>query len=237
MLQNYVFHIEDELRSNAYPGRGIILGRTPDNKKDVVAYFIMGRSENSRNRIFVEEDGGLRTEAFDPAKLKDPSLVIYWPVRKFGTATIVTNGDQTDTVYEFLAAEKTFEEALRMRTFEPDPPILTPRISGLVHKDGSYRLSILKSANGNADSTQRFFYEYPQPVAGEGHFIHTYLGDGDPVPSFEGEPENVSIVGDIDSFTRLVWENLNEANKVSLFVRFIDLVSGSEETRVVNKNQ
>ena len=197
----------------------------------------MGRSENSRNRIFVEEDGGLRTEAFDPAKLKDPSLVIYWPVRKFGTATIVTNGDQTDTVYEFLAAEKTFEEALRMRTFEPDPPILTPRISGLVHKDGSYRLSILKSANGNADSTQRFFYEYPQPVAGEGHFIHTYLGDGDPVPSFEGEPENVSIVGDIDSFTRLVWENLNEANKVSLFVRFIDLVSGSEETRVVNKNQ
>ena len=225
------------LRANSYPGRGIVLGKSADGQKAVIAYFIMGRSENSRNRIFVEEDGGLRTEAFDPAKLKDPSLVIYWPVRKFGTATIVTNGDQTDTVYEFLAAEKTFEEALRMRTFEPDPPILTPRISGLVHKDGSYRLSILKSANGNADSTQRFFYEYPQPVAGEGHFIHTYLGDGDPVPSFEGEPENVSIVGDIDSFTRLVWENLNEANKVSLFVRFIDLVSGSEETRVVNKNQ
>ena len=225
------------LRANTYPGRGIVLGKSADGQKAVIAYFIMGRSENSRNRIFVEEDGGLRTEAFDPAKLKDPSLVIYWPVRKFGTATIDTNGDQTDTVYEFLAAEKTFEEALRMRTFEPDPPILTPRISGLVHKDGSYRLSILKSANGNADSTQRFFYEYPQPVAGEGHFIHTYLGDGDPVPSFEGEPENVSIVGDIDSFTRLVWENLNEANKVSLFVRFIDLVSGSEETRVVNKNQ
>ena len=225
------------LRANTYPGRGIVLGKSADGQKAVIAYFIMGRSENSRNRIFVEEDGGLRTEAFDPAKLKDPSLVIYWPVRKFGTATIVTNGDQTDTVYEFLAAEKTFEEALRMRTFEPDPPILTPRISGLVHKDGSYRLSILKSANGNADSTQRFFYEYPQPVAGEGHFIHTYLGDGDPVPSFEGEPENVSIVGDIESFTRLVWENLNEANKVSLFVRFIDLVSGSEETRVVNKNQ
>ena len=225
------------LRANTYPGRGIVLGKSADGQKAVIAYFIMGRSENSRNRIFVEEDGGLRPEAFDPAKLKDPSLVIYWPVRKFGTATIVTNGDQTDTVYEFLAAEKTFEEALRMRTFEPDPPILTPRISGLVHKDGSYRLSILKSANGNADSTQRFFYEYPQPVAGEGHFIHTYLGDGDPVPSFEGEPENVSIVGDIDSFTRLVWENLNEANKVSLFVRFIDLVSGSEETRVVNKNQ
>ena len=225
------------LRANTYPGRGIVLGKSADGQKAVIAYFIMCRSENSRNRIFVEEDGGLRTEAFDPAKLKDPSLVIYWPVRKFGTATIVTNGDQTDTVYEFLAAEKTFEEALRMRTFEPDPPILTPRISGLVHKDGSYRLSILKSANGNADSTQRFFYEYPQPVAGEGHFIHTYLGDGDPVPSFEGEPENVSIVGDIDSFTRLVWENLNEANKVSLFVRFIDLVSGSEETRVVNKNQ
>lgn len=224
------------LRDNTYPGRGIVLGKSADGQKAVIAYFIMGRSENSRNRIFVEEDGGLRTQAFDPAKLKDPSLVIYWPVRKFGAATIVTNGDQTDTIYEFLAAEKTFEEALRMRTFEPDPPILTPRISGLVHKDGSYRLSILKSANGNAESTQRFFYEYPQPVAGEGHFIHTYLGDGHPVPSFEGEPELVRIEGDIDSFTSLMWENLNEANKVSLFVRFIDLADGSEETRVVNKN-
>lgn len=224
------------LRDNTYPGRGIVLGKSADGQKAVIAYFIMGRSENSRNRIFVEEEGGLRTQAFDPAKLKDPSLVIYWPVRKFGAATIVTNGDQTDTVYEFLAAEKTFEEALRMRTFEPDPPILTPRISGLVHKDGSYRLSILKSANGNAESTQRFFYEYPQPVAGEGHFIHTYLGDGNPVPSFEGEPELVRIEGDIDSFTGLMWENLNEANKVSLFVRFIDLADGSEETRVVNKN-
>ena len=224
------------LRDNTYPGRGIVLGKSADGQKAVIAYFIMGRSENSRNRIFVEEDGGLRTQAFDPAKLKDPSLVIYWPVRKFGAATIVTNGDQTDTIYKFLAAEKTFEEALRMRTFEPDPPILTPRISGLVHKDGSYRLSILKSANGNAESTQRFFYEYPQPVAGEGHFIHTYLGDGNPVPSFEGEPELVRIEGDIDSFTSLMWENLNEANKVSLFVRFIDLADGSEETRVVNKN-
>lgn len=224
------------LRDNTYPGRSIVLGKSADGQKAVIAYFIMGRSENSRNRIFVEEDGGLRTQAFDPAKLKDPSLVIYWPVRKFGAATIVTNGDQTDTIYEFLAAEKTFEEALRMRTFEPDPPILTPRISGLVHKDGSYRLSILKSANGNAESTQRFFYEYPQPVAGEGHFIHTYLGDGNPVPSFEGEPELVRIEGDIDSFTSLMWENLNEANKVSLFVRFIDLADGSEETRVVNKN-
>ena len=224
------------LRDNTYPGRGIVLGKSADGQKAVIAYFIMGRSENSRNRIFVEEDGGLRTQAFDPAKLKDPSLVIYWPVRKFGAATIVTNGDQTDTIYEFLAAEKTFEEALRMRTFEPDPPILTPRISGLVHKDGSYRLSILKSANGNAESTHRFFYEYPQPVAGEGHFIHTYLGDGNPVPSFEGEPELVRIEGDIDSFTSLMWENLNEANKVSLFVRFIDLADGSEETRVVNKN-
>lgn len=224
------------LRDNTYPGRGIVLGKSADGQKAVIAYFIMGRSENSRNRIFVEEDGGLRTQAFDPAKLKDPSLVIYWPVRKFGAATIVTNGDQTDTIYEFLAAEKTFEEALRMRTFEPDPPILTPRISGLVHKNGSYRLSILKSANGNAESTQRFFYEYPQPVAGEGHFIHTYLGDGNPVPSFEGEPELVRIEGDIDSFTSLMWENLNEANKVSLFVRFIDLADGSEETRVVNKN-
>lgn len=231
-----IHNIGDLLKENSYPGRGIVVGLSKSGKRAVLAYFIMGRSENSRNRIFVEEDGGLRTQAFDPAKLKDPSLVIYWPVRKFGAATIVTNGDQTDTIYEFLAAEKTFEEALRMRTFEPDPPILTPRISGLVHKDGSYRLSILKSANGNAESTQRFFYEYPQPVAGEGHFIHTYLGDGNPVPSFEGEPELVRIEGDIDSFTSLMWENLNEANKVSLFVRFIDLADGSEETRVVNKN-
>ena len=227
----------EDLKNNSYPGRGIVIGTSPDGKSAVTAYFIMGRSENSRNRVFAEDGDGIRTQAFDESKLEDPHLIIYAPVRVLGNKTIVTNGDQTDTVYEFLAAEKTFEEALRMRTFEPDPPILTPRISGLVHKDGSYRLSILKSANGNADSTQRFFYEYPQPVAGEGHFIHTYLGDGDPVPSFEGEPENVSIVGDIDSFTRLVWENLNEANKVSLFVRFIDLVSGSEETRVVNKNQ
>ena len=235
-MSKNVFDISQELMSNAYPGRGIILGRTPDNKKNVIAYFIMGRSENSRNRVFTETEDGIRTEAFYPSKMVDPSLIIYHPVRLYNGTLVVTNGDQTDTIYEFLAAEKTFEEALRMRTFEPDPPILTPRISGLVHKDGSYRLSILKSANGNAESTQRFFYEYPQPVAGEGHFIHTYLGDGNPVPSFEGEPELVRIEGDIDSFTGLMWENLNEANKVSLFVRFIDLADGSEETRVVNKN-
>ena len=226
------------LRDNTYPGRGIVLGKSADGQKAVIAYFIMGRSENSRNRIFVEEDGGLRTQAFDPAKLKDPSLVIYWPVRKFGAATIVTNGDQTDTIYEFLAAEKTFEEALRMRTFEPDPPILTPRISGLVHKDGSYRLSILKSANGNAESTQRFFYEYPQPVAGEGHFIHTYLGDGNPLPSFEGEPEQVRIeAADAASFAELLWTSLNEENKVSLFVRYIDLATGKTDTVIKNKHQ
>ena len=224
------------LKNNTYPGRGIMIGKTKDGTHGVISYFIMGRSANSRNRVFVEDGEGIRTQAFDPSKLEDPSLIIYAPVRVLGNKTIVTNGDQTDTIYEFLAAEKTFEEALRMRTFEPDPPILTPRISGLVHKDGSYRLSILKSANGNAESTQRFFYEYPQPVAGEGHFIHTYLGDGNPVPSFEGEPELVRIEGDIDSFTSLMWENLNEANKVSLFVRFIDLADGSEETRVVNKN-
>ena len=225
------------LRDNTYPGRGIVLGKSADGQKAVIAYFIMGRSENSRNRIFVEEDGGLRTQAFDPAKLKDPSLVIYWPVRKFGAATIVTNGDQTDTIYEFLAAEKTFEEALRMRTFEPDPPILTPRISGLVHKDGSYRLSILKSANGNAESTQRFFYEYPQPVAGEGHFIHTYQENLDPLPSFEGEPRKVAIEApDAQTWAEELWANLNHDNKVSLFVQYIDLASGARETVIINKH-
>ena len=229
-------NIESNLSSNAYPGRGIILGRSEDGKNAVIAYFIMGRSENSRNRVFIEDGEGIRTQAFDPDKLSDPSLIIYSPVRVFGGTTIVTNGDQTDTVYEFLEAGKTFESALRTRTFEPDGPNFTPRVSGIVEADGSYRLSILKSANGNPASAQRFFYEYSSPVSGEGHFIHTYQEDGNPLPSFEGEPTLVGISGEIDHFTQKLWENLSEENKVSLFTRFINLKTGLTETRVINKN-
>ncbi len=233
--------IQPELSSNTYPGRGIILGLTPDGNHAAIAYFIMGRSENSRNRVFVYEGRGLRTQAFDPAKLSDPSLIIYSPVRVLDNHTIVTNGDQTDTVYDFMADGKTFADALRTRTFEPDAPNFTPRISGLVTvSDGgfSYRLSILKSNNGNPDSAQRFFYEYVQPVAGEGHFIHTYACDGNPIPSYEGEPTGVVIAdNDLDAFTNLIWDSLNEENKVSLFTRFIDLTTGAVESRIINKNQ
>ena len=233
--------IQPELSGNAYPGRGIILGMTPDGKKAAIAYFIMGRSENSRNRIFVAEGSGLRTQAFDSAKLADPSLIIYAPVRVLGEHTIVTNGDQTDTVYDFMADGKTFEEALRTRTFEPDAPNYTPRISGIVTREGegfSYKLSILKSCDGNPDSVQRFFYEYAQPVAGVGHFLHTYACDGSPIPSYDGEPQPVLLEeNDIDSFTKTVWDNLNPDNKVSLFTRFLDLETGTAQTRIVNKNQ
>ncbi|MBC8611687.1 IMP cyclohydrolase [Massilimaliae timonensis] len=233
--------IQPELSSNTYPGRGIILGLTPDGNHAAIAYFIMGRSENSRNRVFVYEGRGLRTQAFDPAKLSDPSLIIYSPVRVLDNHTIVTNGDQTDTVYDFMADGKTFADALRTRTFEPDAPNFTPRISGLVTvSDGgfSYQLSILKSNNGNPDSAQRFFYEYAQPVAGEGHFIHTYACDGNPIPSYEGEPTGVVIAdNDLDAFTNLIWDSLNEENKVSLFTRFIDLTTGAVESRIINKNQ
>lgn len=233
--------IQPELSSNTYPGRGIILGLTPDGNHAAIAYFIMGRSENSRNRVFVYEGRGLRTQAFDPAKLSDPSLIIYSPVRVLDNHTIVTNGDQTDTVYDFMADGKTFADALRTRTFEPDAPNFTPRISGLVTvSDGgfSYQLSILKSNNGNPDSAQRFFYEYAQPVAGEGHFIHTYACDGNPIPSYEGEPTGVVIAdNDLDAFTNLIWDSLNEENKVSLFTRFIDLITGAVESRIINKNQ
>lgn len=227
-----------ELAVNTYPGRGIVLGRSEDGKSAVIAYFIMGRSANSRNRVFTAKDGGIITEAADPSKLEDPSLIIYAPVRVLGKTTIVTNGDQTDTIYDHLAAGKGFAKALRMRTFEPDSPNFTPRISGIVKvKDGAmkYKLSILKSDGGNADSVERFFFEYDQPVAGEGRFIHTYRCDGSPIPSFAGEPERVRLMGDIDTFTRMVWNSLNEDNKVSLFVRYIDLATGKTQDRIVNK--
>ena len=231
--------IKQDLAGNSYPGRGIVIGQSADGKNAVIAYFIMGRSVNSRNRVFVEEPDGIRTEAADPAKMEDPSLIIYHPVRQMGRGLIITNGDQTDTIYDFLKEGKTFEEALRTRTFEPDGPNYTPRISGIVERgEGSftYKLSILKSCGGDPDFAQRFFFEYA-PKAGLGHFTHTYKQDGDPIPSYEGEPTPVSIEGDIDAFTASLWENLNEDNKVSLFTRFIDLETGKAETRIVNKNQ
>lgn len=229
-----------EISSTTYPGRGIIIGKSADGKKAVIGYFIMGRSENSRNRIFVSEGKDLKTQAFDPAKLVDPSLVIYAPVRALENAAIVTNGDQTDTIRDFMLEGKTFEEALRTRTFEPDPPNFTPRISGIVelaNGDFSYKLSILKSNEGREQSALRFFYEYAQPIAGEGHFIHTYKCDGNPIPSFEGEPTLININGDIDKFTNDVWNALNEDNKVSLYTRFIDITTGEYTDRIVNKNK
>lgn len=232
--------LEQELQSNAYPGRGIVLGRSADGKKAVAAYFIMGRSENSRNRIFVEDGEGIRTQAFDPSKLTDPSLIIYAPVRVLGNKTIVTNGDQTDTIYEGMDKQMTFEQSLRCREFEPDAPNYTPRISGVMHVENgkyNYALSILKSSNGNPDSCSRYTFAYENCVAGEGHFIHTYKCDGDPLPSFEGEPKLVAIPDDMDAFTQMLWNSLNEENKVSLFVRYIDIETGSYETNIVNKNK
>lgn len=229
-----------ELRENDYPGRGIVIGRSADGTKAVAAYFIMGRSSNSRNRIFVEEGEGIRTQCYDPAKMEDPSLIIYAPVRVSGNRTIVTNGDQTDTIFDGLAGGLTFEESLRSREFEPDGPNYTPRISGLMNVEKGryeYCLSILKSNNGNPESCNRFTYSYENPAAGEGHFIHTYQHDGDPLPSFEGEPKLVEIAGEIDEFTDEIWESLNEEKKVSLFTRYIDLATGSYETRIVNKNR
>ena len=226
------------LQSNPYPGRGIVLGRSADATKAVIAYFIMGRSENSRNRVFVETPDGIRTQAFDPSKMTDPSLIIYNPVRVFGASTIVTNGDQTDTIREGLAAGKTFSQALHTRTFEPDEPNYTPRIPGLVKKDGDYVLSILKSADGDPASCRRYFYAYEKPLAGQGHFIHTYMGDGNPLPSFEGEPEQIAITSETpEEFAQLIWNSLNEENKVSLFVRYIDIMTGNWETVILNKHQ
>jgi hypothetical protein len=229
-----------EVGATTYPGRGIVIGRSGDGKKAVTAYFIMGRSANSRNRIFVEDGEGIRTQAFDPSKMEDPSLIIYAPVRVLGNKTIVTNGDQTDTIYELMDKQQTFEQALRTREFEPDAPNYTPRISGILHIDSgefNYAMSILKSSNGNPESCSRFTFAYNNPVPGEGHLIHTYMGDDDPLPSFEGEPTWVEIDGDIDTFASSIWDNLNEDNKVSLFVRFIDIETGTYESRIINKNK
>lgn len=232
--------LENELKSNVYPGRGIVIGKTPDGTKAVAAYFIMGRSVNSRNRIFVEDGDGIRTQAFDPSKLEDPSLIIYAPVRVLGNKTIVTNGDQTDTIYEGMDTQLTFEQSLRSREFEPDGPNYTPRISGIMHMENggfNYAMSILKSNNGNPEACNRYTFAYENPIAGEGHFIHTYMHDGNPLPSFEGEPKLVGISDDIQSFTDMLWNSLNEENKVSLFVRYIDIETGRTETRIVNKNK
>ena len=232
--------LEQELRSNSYPGRGIIIGRTPDKTRAVAAYFIMGRSQNSRNRIFVEDGDGIRTQAYDPSRLEDPSLIIYAPVRVLGNKTIVTNGDQTDTIYEGMDHQMTFEQSLRSRTFEPDAPNYTPRISGILHVEAgsyNYAMSILKSDQGDPSSCRRHTFAYENPQAGRGHFLHTDMQDGDPLPSFEGEPKPVAIPDDMDAFADLLWENLNEDNKVSLFVRFIHIADGTWETKIINKNQ
>lgn len=232
--------LQKELRKNAYPGRGIVIGRSADGRYAVAAYFIMGRSVNSRNRVFVEDGEGIRTEAFNPSKLSDPSLIIYAPVRVSGTRTIVTNGDQTDTVYDGFAAGKSFEEALAARKFEPDAPNYTPRISGVIELEGgafSYRMSILKSADGNPECCNRYTFSYDAPPAGEGRFLHTYQGDGEPLPSFEGEPVRIALgVEDIDSFAKGLWESLDKENKVSLFVRYLEIETGKYESRIINKN-
>ena len=229
--------MKEKLSTNAYPGRGIVLGITPDGKKSVAAYFIMGRSVNSRNRVFVLEPDGIRTEAHDPSLMKDPHLIIYHPVRQAGCGLIVTNGDQTDTIWEFLARGESWEAALRTRMFEDDGPNWTPRISGLLAGDGSYKMSILKAADPEGSACARFFWEYPA-TAGLGHFLHTYVCDGNPViPTFQGEPERVSIPERIEEFTNELWTNLDENNKISLFVRYTDIATGAYETRLINKNK
>ncbi len=231
-----VYELKTLLEQNSYPGRGIVIGR---NEKDqtVIIYFIMGRSQNSRNRVFVETEDGIRTQAFDPSLLGDPSLVIYHPVRVLGDDLIVTNGDQTDTIRDAMAAGKSYIDALRTRCFEPDPPIYTPRVSGVACADGSYVLSILKSFDGDPACNKRFFFEYDRPLAGLGHFIHTYRMNAQTPPSFEGEPETVRLAGDAHALAELVWGALNEDNKVSLFVRTIDRGSGAAETVIINKNR
>ena len=229
-------NLAEMLASNTYPGRGIVLGVTPDGKKSVAAYFIMGRSVNSRNRIFALEPDGIRTEAYDPSLMKDPHLIIYHPVRTLGRGLIVTNGDQTDTIWEFAMRGESWENALRTRCFEDDGPNWTPRISGLQAADGSYKMSILKAADPEGKACARYFWEYPGE-AGLGHFLHTYVCDGNPViPTFQGEPERVAIWNSIEDFTEMLWNNLDEANKISLFVRYTDIETGAYEQRIINKH-
>lgn len=242
-MEEKMADLEKILREVSYPGRGITIGRSTDGKKAVIAYFIMGRSSNSRNRVFVTEGKGIRTEAFDPSKMEDPSLIIYAPVRVLGNKTIVTNGDQTDTIYDGLDRQMTFEQSLRTREFEPDAPNYTPRISGVLHVEaGNYNfaMSILKSDDGDPASCLRQTFAYEKPAAGTGRFISTYQGDGNPLPSFAGEPVKLefdqSFTADIDTFAERIWKALNEDNKVSLFVRFIDIETGDTESRIINKN-
>lgn len=233
--------LQEELNSLAYHGRGIIIGKSADGKKAITAYFIMGRSENSRNRVFVEDGQGIRTQAFDPSKMTDPHLIIYAPVRVLGNKTIVTNGDQTDTIYELMDRQMTFEQALRTREFEDDAPNFTPRISGIIrleNEDMNFAMSILKSADGDGSSCQRYTFAYSNPLPAKAKFIHTYKCDGNPLPSFEGEPKTLELPNvDIDALTDIIWKNLNEDNKVSLFVRYIDLKTGEYDSRIVNKNK
>ncbi len=231
------FH--DRVDANPYVGRGIIIGKTPDASKAASAYFIMGRSENSRNRVFLEEGKNIMIKAFDESKLEDPSLIIYYPVREHENKLIVTNGDQTDTVYDFIKEGKSFEDALMTRCFEPDAPNWTPRISGMItfeEGDFTYKMSILKSADAEGTQCNRYFYNY-NPIAGLGHFIHTYVTDGNPIPTFQGEPERVEMNDDIDAFTEEIWSSLNEQNKISLYVRYTDLATGESECRMINKNK
>ena len=239
-----LYDLKSLLENNTYPGRGIVIGKSADGKSALIAYFIMGRSENSRNRIFERYEGGMRTKAFDESKLSDPSLIIYNPFLELENTDIVTNGDQTDTVYNYIKENGddgyAFEKSLHTREFEPDHPNYTPRISGILYYDFAagdfrYKMSILKSNNGNPEACQRYFYSY-KPLTGLGHFIHTYRHDGNPIPSFYGEPEEIALPNTAEELAELVWTNLNEDNKVSLFVRYIDIATGATETRIVNKN-
>ena len=232
------YDISDLLRKNPYPGRGIILGRSKDGRYAVAAYFIMGRSKNSRNRVFVKTEDGIQTQAFDPAAMTDPSLIIYHPVRDFLGCTIVTNGDQTDTIRDFMAVGRNMHAALMTRSFEPDAPNYTPRVSGVISPGGAYSLSIIKTLNGDPGKPCRNFFEYESPVFGMGHFIHTYVSDGEPLPSFEGEPVPVRIdCPDAASFAEGLWTSLDAQNKVSLYVRYIDIVTGASTVVIKNKNQ